>query len=236
MIIRYLAGGKLGDFIHSLSVVKEKYLQTSQKGIIYLSNRGDVFACGLETTYKDTYEILMRQKYVFSYQIHQGEEYDIDLTAWRGCDYTTRSYPFTMDYYYSVGWGGHPWIENIPFHVGWGDKTVLWTIGQKFPYSIQWSDLIHDRMVFISFQKGDYDNFCARTNMHPEYYCPRSLMEVCIILRSCRRFVGSFSAPLAFAFGMHKPCVIGEFGPFEQFCKDFEKVLPHVVLYRFRKI
>lgn len=231
--IRYLAGGKLGDFIHSLSVVNEKYRQTGRKGVIYLSDRGDMFSCGLQTTYRDTYDILMLQGYIASYSIYQEEEYDIDLTAWRGCDYISRSFPYTMDHYYSVQWGETPWIHNIPYHIEWMDKTVVWTIGCKFPYSIQWSHLINDRLVFISFNRQDYDGFCSMTNMHPEYYKPQSLMETCIILRSCRRFVGSFSAPLAIAFGLHTPCIIGEFGPFEMFCRDFEKVLPSIIVHKF---
>lgn len=232
-VIRYLAGGKLGDFIHSLSVVNEKYRQTGHKGVVYLSNRGDMFSCGLETTYQDTFDIIMLQEYIDSYSIHQKEEYDVDLTAWRGCDYISKSFPYTMNHYYSVEWGKTPWIQNIPFHMEWKDKTVIWTIKCKFPYSIQWSDFIHDRLVFISFFRQDYEDFCSMTNMHPEYYKPQSLMETCIILRSCRRFVGSFSAPLAIAFGLHTPCVIGEFGQFEIFCKDFEKVLPSIIVYNY---
>jgi len=229
-MIRYLAGGKFGDFIHSLSVVNEKHKQTNQKGIIYLSNKGDHFAYGLETTYQDTKEILLSQEYIDSYQIHNGEEYDIDLTEWRNCDYISRSYPYTMNHYYSIEWGKHPWIRNVSHNTEWADNTVIYTVHYRFPHSIQWARFIKEKIVFVSFSKKDYNDFCQWTNIHPPYYKPESLMEFCMILHSCHRFVSCYSGILALAFSMHVPCVIGEFGPDELFCRDFEKVLPNIDL------
>lgn len=231
-MIKYLAGGKFGDFIHSLSVVNEKYKQTTQKGIIYLSNKGDHFAYGLETTYNDTKDIILSQDYVDSYQIYNGEDYDVDLTEWRKCDYVSRSYPYTMNHYYSIQWGKHPWITNIPYNTEWEDKIVFFTVHYRFPYSIQWTEFIKEKIVFVSFSKKDYDDFCQRTNLYPQYYKPESLMEFCIILHSCLKVVASYSGILALAFSMHVPCVIGEFGSGELFCKDFEKVLPNIDLKR----
>lgn len=55
-------------------------------------------------------------------------------------------------------------------------------------------------------------------------------MELCSIIHSCQQFIASYSGFLALAFGMHASCTIGEFGPNELFCRDFEKVLPNVKL------
>jgi len=231
-MIRYLTGGKLGDFIHSLSVVNEKYLETGQKGIVYVSDQGigGGFAYPLEVAYQHIKEILDRQEYIHSFLIHQGEGYDVDLTEWRNCDYVSRSYPQTMNDYYSVPWGKHPWIQNIPFDVKWADKTVVWTIESRFPHAIQWPRFIHDDLIFISFDKKDYDYFCQTTHMTMEFYSPRSLLELCMILRSCRRYVASYSGPLALAFALHTPCFIGELHRGELFCRDFEKVLPNIFI------
>ena len=38
--ISYIAGGLFGDFFHQLSVIKEKYMQTGKKGILYIANIG----------------------------------------------------------------------------------------------------------------------------------------------------------------------------------------------------
>lgn len=229
-MIRYLTGGKLGDFIHSLSVVQEKYLQTGQKGIVYVSDQGigGGFSYPLEIAYQHIKEIVDRQEYIHLFLIHHGEEYDVDLTEWRNCDYISKSYPQTMNQYYCVEWGKHPWIQNIPYDMRWNDKTVLWTIERRFPHAIQWTRFLQDNLVFVSFDKSDYDHFCRTTNMHMEFHSPKSLWEVCIILRSCRRYVASYSAPLAIAFALHIPCCIGELHQGELFCRDFEKVLPNI--------
>lgn len=231
-MIRYLAGGKLGDFIHSLFVVNEKYLETGKKGIVYVFDKGirdgGGFAYPLEIAYQHIKEILDRQEYIGFFLIHRGEEYDVDLTEWRDCDYVSRSYPQTMNDYYSVQWGKHPWINNIPFDMEWADKTVVWTIESRFPHTIQWSRFLNDNLVFISFDKKDYDYFCQKTHMNMEFYSPQSLLELCVILRSCRRYVASYSGPLALAFALHIPCFIGELHRGELFCRDFEKVLPNI--------
>jgi len=110
----------------------------------------------------------------------------------------------------------------------WADKTVVWTIESRFPDTIQWSRFLNDNLVFISFDKKDYHYFCQKTHMNMEFYSPQSLLEVCVILRSCRRYVASYSGPLALAFALHIPCCVGELHRGELFCRDFEKVLPNI--------
>jgi hypothetical protein len=227
-MIRYLAGGRFGDFIHSLSVVNENYLKTGERGIVYLSEAVSEFAQGLETTYNDTKKIVLMQDYIHSYKIHNGEEYDIDLSEWRKCDYVSRSYPQTMNDYYSVKWGAHPWINNIPHDISWADKTVIWTIEKRFPYSIDWTRFSNDNIIFVSFDENDYTHFCNKTGISPKFYEPESLMELCVIIHSCNRFVASFSGFLALAFAMHARCHIGEFGPGELFASGYEKALPNI--------
>jgi len=51
--VRYLASGKLGDFIHQLSVINETFLETGQKGILYMTDKPEGFSFGLEGTFND---------------------------------------------------------------------------------------------------------------------------------------------------------------------------------------
>jgi hypothetical protein len=78
--IAYLAGGMLGDFIYSLSIIKEKYIQTGKKGILYISEKGDHFRNGLINTYNDTYDIIVKQDYIEKYEIYNNQPINIDLT------------------------------------------------------------------------------------------------------------------------------------------------------------
>jgi len=82
-IIVYIASGLLGDFFSQLSVIKEKYNETGQKGILYICNIKETFRNPLEEVYKDTYDIIMSQEYIIDYKIFNNEAYDIDLSSWR---------------------------------------------------------------------------------------------------------------------------------------------------------
>lgn len=232
-MIRYLAGGKLGDFIHSLSVVNEKFLQTGEKGIVYLSEK-DGFTFGVQKAYDDTKEIISKQDYIHSYLLYQGEEYDIDLTLWRDNhynDFVSRSYPKVMSDLYSVEWGKHKWLTNVPLDPVWADKTIIWTVSYRFPGNINWSRHQNDDIIFISFDKKDYDFFSLFTNIQCPFHQINTFTEMCVILNSCKQFVGSFSSFLAAAFALHTKCFIGEFGPGEVFSAEFEKYLPHSLIH-----
>ena len=82
-LIRYLSGGKLGDFIHQLSVIQENYIKTGIKAILYISNTEDHFTFGVERAYNDIKKFILAQPYIHEFKIHNGEQYDINLSDWR---------------------------------------------------------------------------------------------------------------------------------------------------------
>lgn len=57
MPVSYLSGGKTGDFIQQLSVVYEKYLETNEPAVVYISERGDTFRFGVKRAYQDLRQI-----------------------------------------------------------------------------------------------------------------------------------------------------------------------------------
>ena len=110
--ISYLAGGMLGDFIYSLSVINEKYLETGKKGILYISEKGDTFRFGLENTYNDTYNIIKSQEYIEDYLIYNHVNIDIDLTIWReNKEVNYKNWYIKFSETYQVSWGKHRWIS-----------------------------------------------------------------------------------------------------------------------------
>ena len=52
--IIYYSSGRLGDFIYQLSVINENFLTTGKKGILYISDKPEAFAHGLQKAYEDT--------------------------------------------------------------------------------------------------------------------------------------------------------------------------------------
>jgi hypothetical protein len=210
----YIIGGLFGDFIQSLSVVCENFYNTGKKGIILISNRGDAFRHGLESTYNDTYKTLMKQKYIHDYKIFSDEKYDVDLVAWR---YTDNMYHRNWHHIYStaynIDWGKHKWIE-VEHDPKWNDKVVINTTGYRWPhldFNLLYSKY-KDDLVFISYNKIEYECFCEKTNLQVEYSNITDFGELCCAISSCKLFVGSLSAPLSIAHSAHVNRVCGLYG------------------------
>jgi hypothetical protein len=212
MPVSYLSGGKIGDFIQQLSVVYEKYLETHDKAIIYISDKGDTFRFGVEKAYKDLFPIIQRQPYIEKFMIHNDEHTDIDLTSWRNYN---GPYIDRMLDEYSIHWGAHPWVHDVPTDNKWSGNVVVSTTHYRFPDHIDWENIMSqygkEHFIFVSFEKEHYEHF-TKNGFEISYYQPGSMEEFYTILNSCRLFIGSLSMPLSIALSLHTPSVIGFVG------------------------
>jgi len=212
--IHYIAGGLLGDFIQSLSVVCETFYNTGRKGILYVSQqKGDSFRLGIEHTYKDTYNVISSQQYIHQYKIHTNELYDIDLTVWRNVPnfyHTNENWVVRYSNMYKISWGKHPWIR-VPVDNQWSDKVLINTTNYRFP--VLDFKLLYQKygsqLVFISSDKAQYTHFRTITELDIPYHAVTDFDELCCAISSCKLFVGSLSAPLAIAIALNVPCVVG---------------------------
>jgi len=219
--IKYVCSGMFGDFIHSLSVINEKYYVTGRKGILYISNHhgGDEFRYGIEKTFEDTFEIIKNQPYILSYSIYKETdniECCINLNDWRNSPFLyNKNWHFIYTSTYNISWGKHPWItlpSTLKKDSNWENKIIINTIAHRFPYHTNFYEVYEkhgDNLIFVSMEKSNYDNFIENYNL-PEikYHMLTSFTELCIILSSCKLFIGSLSGPLAVAYAIHTPCII----------------------------
>jgi FkbM family methyltransferase len=209
--IKYISGGLLGDFIHQLSVINEKFHETGKKGILYISNIGDSFRFGIEKAYNDTYEIISKQNYIHDYKIYNNEQIDINLSSWRESPliFNTNLY-MIFSSVYGINWGNKIWIKEINYDNKWENKIIINTTNYRFPKNYNFFKNITnlENYIFVSFDVNDFNYFYNVTKMNIEYYTPKSLDEFFIIIQSCKEFIGGFSAPLTFALSMHKKCTI----------------------------
>ena len=209
--ISYISGGRLGDFFHQLSVVYDYYLKTGKKGIIYLDDtKGDRFAYGASKALDDTREIIILQPYIEDVRLFGGESIDIDLTLWRSYIFRDKSYSEVMDMIYNVEYGKKKWLLNIPTDPKWSDMTIINTVDYRFPdrpndivffNSLDWS-----KTIFVSFSSEQHKSFVHYNKIDIPFYCPKNLMEVCIILNSCKMVAGSISAFMSIATALHTDC------------------------------
>jgi len=217
--IRYINGGRFGDFIHSLSVIQEKYYETGRKGILYINegNGSDTFTFGVTKAFEDTFEIIQGQSYIHSYKMYdeeKGDSFDINLNNWRKSPFLFfDNWCYIYGSTYNVFWAKHPWIQ-VPFPKDptWENKVIINTTSYRFPVNMNYEELykIHgENLVFISMEKEHYDHFITKTNLSSiPCHLLTSWNELCVILISCKLFIGCPSGPLAVAFAIHAPCSI----------------------------
>ena len=230
--ITYVSGGKLGDFIHQLSVINENYLTTGKKGILYirdLTNSDDTFLSGLEQTYKDTYDLIMAQPYIFKYNIYNGEKCDINLSEWR-----YNSLLFKANWYeifksqYSVEWGTHPWLHVSQLKPEFSEVILFNSTLTRLDDNFDFTELINkyglDNMKFITQNIDEYTRFNTKTNINMNVYLASSLEDYIAAIKACKLYIGELSAPLTYAYGLHKKHIVLRNNEYNVFIDGLEKI------------
>ena len=212
-LIRYLSGGKLGDFIHQLSVIQENYIKTGIKGILYISNTGDYFTLGLETAYNDIKKFILAQPYIYEFKIYNGEQYHINLSDWRYNKllfHTNWHELFKSQY--NVEWGTHPWLHASTMKPEFNETILFHCSLTRFPETINFSKLFETygikNIKFITQGPIEYMKFLDKTGIELDEYNPTSLEDFIDTVASCKLFIGCLSSPLTYALGLHKESVI----------------------------
>ncbi len=216
--IKYKSGGKMGDYLNQLSVICEKYYETGRKGELYiynLPNQGDHFGFGLDYAHKDTYNIIMSQKYISDYKIYNGEDVDIDLSSWRNnLKKIEKLYPnfnwnIIYNKEYKIEWGKHQWIY-AEINDTWKDRIIINNpyyrhLSQNAINQIRQLILQNkNKCIFISNEVDHYNSFIHNIGIRVEYYKPIDFEETCIIINSCKYGIFGFSAFAVIANGLHK--------------------------------
>lgn len=209
--ITYIAGGLLGDHIHSLSVVCEKFYLTGRKGVLYLSdNVGDKFRSGVENTYSDTYNTIASQQYIKEYKLHSNEPCEYNLTVWRNQPYLYKRTWQEIYSMYDISWGKHPWIK-VDKDNKWRNSVLVNTTNYRWPlfdFNLLYAKYGKD-LIYISFDIKQYVFFCDKTGLHIPCVHITDFEEMCCAISSCKLFVGALSAPLTIAHATNTPRLVG---------------------------
>lgn len=234
--IRYLGCGQLGDFIHQLSVINEKWLSTGRKGVLYISNRDCPFRNSLSSTFHDTYETIKSQPYIEDYKIWSGEPYDIGLSDWRQRPdiYDAHTFRGTFKLFYGVEWAKTPWLD-VPIDKRWENTVFVSVVYYRPPVNIDFHkifSLYTTDVMFITNTIDHYDYFYRTYELELPVYMPKTFSELCSALRSCKLFAGSLSAMLSIATACHIPFIIGNcvHEPTNKRISDLPNLLPKVMI------
>lgn len=218
--IKYISGGKFGDYLNQLSVICEKFYETGQKGELYIANIGDIFPLGLENTYNDTYEVIKSQKFIDEYYIYKESNINstyINLSGWRNEieKYLYLNYNFYNIYneFYKISsWGSKPWLRiKLNDNINWKNKIIINIQSYRFASNNainKMKNVIGDRLndcVFITNEIYNYEYFCNSTNINIEFYKVNNFKETIDIINSCDICFLGFSSIAVIANALHKP-------------------------------
>lgn len=205
----YIAGGYLGDFFLQLSVIKENYIKYNKKGLLYITDIKQDFRRPLETVYKDTYEIIILQDYIYDYKLYNNENYDINLSSWRANSLLFQT-NFCVLYSseYNINWGKNKWLD-LPYDNKWQNVVLINTVPYRFSNNIDYNlyklKYPKFKFIFISIDETHYNFFISETKQTDiEYYCPQSLLDTAIAINSCEFFMGNTSGLLCIAYSLFK--------------------------------
>jgi hypothetical protein len=206
-VIFYLAGGRIGDFLHQLSVVYEKFLQTGKKGRIFISGDvGDAFQRGLEETCNDIHPIISDLPYIESLRIHRGESCHFNLSSWRmQPDIFLYSWQEIFYFSYDVDWGKNAWLD-APVNDELKDVILISTNARRWN-NIDWTGLLNKidgPVMFLEVDSSEYRHFCTESNQKIEALNCKTFTEIAIAIRSCKMLVATLSMTLAIADAMKK--------------------------------
>ena len=201
----------MGDFLLTLSVINENYLNTCRKGSLFIDNLpiyGCYFRNGLENTYLDTFETISSQKYIYEYKIYKNNGWEIDLTKWRLI--VGESWYSNYSRMYGIEWGKNCWISNIKVDNSWNNKVIINTVSYRWVdsnYNILYQEY-KDDLIFVANDEKEYTFFKEKTSLQINFYQPTNFTDICIILNSCKLIVGGESMFVALAMAMHKNVIV----------------------------
>uniref|UniRef100_A0A6C0IB35 Uncharacterized protein n=1 Tax=viral metagenome TaxID=1070528 RepID=A0A6C0IB35_9ZZZZ len=209
----YSSGGLLGDFIHQLSVINEKYLETGKKGILYISPHVE-FRFGIQQTYQDTYEMVINQEYILEYKIYNNESVDYNLSSWRTHPImkTNANWYHIFKHTYNIEWGTHPWLKPLctsDKSYDYLNNTVLINTTPTRGIEIinvnfkQLYETYGSSIMFITNNVNHYEQFKQTCDIDIQLLYVESLYDTLNMIANCKLFIGGLSAYLTLAHALH---------------------------------
>jgi FkbM family methyltransferase len=198
----FLVGPKLGDFFHSLYVVK---CLSESKSDVYIT--GNFFSNGLENTYKDIYNIVIKQPYIDNFLIYNNQHIDVNVDSFYMSDILfTKNWTniFKGIFNLSDRYENEKWLYKFDNDY---DKYDVILHFSKNRYHPNYNELLlniieNNSCIFISNSEQEYNDFIFKDKV--KFRKCKDFSELYYLIQNCKFFVGNQSMPLAIAHGMFK--------------------------------
>jgi hypothetical protein len=211
--INFICGGKTGDLLHNLMVIKTICESNNAKGVLYITNNrgygGDNFHLDIKKTYDDLEPMIMSQDYIESFHILiDGENISnfINLNQWRWSKlfFKTNWVNLLCDNY-QIEPPTEPWIKSNKIE-GISDTILIHRSLQRHTHNFPWEKIINEnRCKFITNINSidEYDSFPFKDKV--ELLTCETFNEFVQSINSCKFFIGNMSTPLAISHCIGKP-------------------------------
>lgn len=195
----FLLGGRMGDCIHAMYVIKN----TPGKHDVYITDdrslHSDGFLKPLSITYEELYPIITKQDWCNSFSIYENQDC-INLSLWRRYAYSA-CWTELLAKTFNVPANGEPWIK-IGHREGLENVILIHCSTNAARKGYHWAIAMQKyqpQCTFIGTEE-EYDAFGYNIN----FVQPNDLHEYFTLINSCKFFIGNQSAPLAMAHALGK--------------------------------
>lgn len=214
--LSYIAGGKLGDFLHMMWVPYRRWKETNCKSNVFITNDplfgGDRFHYDLQRTFQDLAPIMRQQPYIARFEILTLANFDenhVNLNAWRG--FITSHWIRNLSNVYAI-----PIPRQIDDWMRFErrsdeslkDCVAIHRSVQKFRWNpnFPWQHIVeNNKCIFITDSIEEYNAFPWKDKV--TYMHVPTLVDRMNVIANCRFYVGNMSSPLASAVAIGKPCL-----------------------------
>lgn len=211
--INFIAGGFLGDFIHSLYVVKNVCLKHNAVANLFLTDGyGDGWRYGLQKAFDDLFELVNNQAYVKKFEILSKDtsiDGFINLNDWRGEVATTHSetgkynkcWSDLLSNFYDFPIPGKmKWIE-VDGNAFFKDKILIHRTVRNQQSHKWWEEILckhkDNEVLFFTNNKKEFDDFLFKDKCN--LFLTSTVNEAAKAMMACKLFIGNQSAPFALA-------------------------------------
>ncbi len=213
----FIAGGMMGDFIHSLYVVKNICEKRGIKANLYLTDQGDKWKRGLLTAHADLEALVMAQPYINRFRTGFGDldpARSINLSNWRQAVANTHSETGKYDkcwsdmlaqYYGFEVPEKNRWLRVDSIHSD--VSVVIHRSKHHHNTAFPWTNIIHSiqrEIIFLTCDASEWDAFPFK-NVKIKPVVVSTIHDMSMVMASGTFFIGNQSAPFALASALDVP-------------------------------
>jgi hypothetical protein len=211
--INFVSGGKTGDLLHNLMVVKSMCETQNKKAVLYITNvssyGGDNFHFDMHKTYNDLEPIIMSQPYIDSFHLLRNDDVIddfINLNQWRESELLHKSnWINLLCNKFKINPPSEPWLTYNKKE-GLDDAILIHRSLHRHIINFPWEKIVNENKCYFitnTCALHEYEQFQYKDKV--ELISCETLSDLVISINSCKFFIGNMSTPLALAHCLGKP-------------------------------